>query len=155
MQPVVDDTRQLGILDESDLVDVLALVAAHQQVAVEIVQVRLELHRYESIINAGVVILDLNIVIGSTNGRRLFRLLRIVYAGLRPRQVVPQTNIGDVLQGGLGRMSDVLMSQLLLRNGVVAASAGLSHRLSWHVVGAGSVDVDLVRREELADQASR
>ena len=36
VKPIVDDTRQLRILDERNLVDVLLLVAPHQEIFVEV-----------------------------------------------------------------------------------------------------------------------
>ena len=54
---------QADVLDEGHLVDVLALVAAHQEVPVQIIQIRLEGLRDEGIIKAGVVIFDLNVVL--------------------------------------------------------------------------------------------
>ena len=101
MEPIVDDTRQLGILNEADLVYIFSLVAPHEQVLVQISQIRLEDALNELFIDSGIVVLYLQVIFGATDaldgaGRR------------RSAQVIIQTDLSQALNvtaGGCGRSS--------------------------------------------------
>ena len=56
MQSVVDDSWQLRVLDERDLVNVLLLVASHQQILVKIPQVWHQLVVDELRVQVGVIV---------------------------------------------------------------------------------------------------
>ena len=40
MDPIIDDARKLGVLDEAHLIDILLLVGPHEQILVEILEIR-------------------------------------------------------------------------------------------------------------------
>ena len=63
VQSVVDDSGQFCVLDEGHLVDVLGLIAAHQEVLVQVAQIRHQLILYEFGIQVFVVVLQENVVL--------------------------------------------------------------------------------------------
>ena len=58
MEAVIYDSWQFGILDKSDLVDMIRVGAPHQQVLVEVSQVRHEVLRHKIVVVIFVEILD-------------------------------------------------------------------------------------------------
>jgi hypothetical protein len=66
VDPVIDDAGQLGVLDECDLVDVLGLVAAHQEVPVQVIQIGLQSLSDERLVNAWIIFLNLNEVLSNS-----------------------------------------------------------------------------------------
>lgn len=103
VQSVVDDSRQLGVLDERHLVDMLRLVTSHQQILVEISEIRHQFLLHKFCIQVRIVVFQVDeIVVGRafrehTNGLR--QLIIYPHSG-RGHLQVAMASILFVLRAG-------------------------------------------------------
>ena len=67
---ILDDARKLRVLDEGDLVDVLGLVASHEQILVQIPEIWNQFVFHELSIQVRVVVLQVNEVIVAAVGQQ-------------------------------------------------------------------------------------
>ena len=79
MQTVIDDTWQLGVLDECDLVDMCWLVTSHEEVFVQIGQIWHQFFTDELCIYVGIVVLQqYDVVVGRAVGCDRIRLGKLI-----------------------------------------------------------------------------
>ena len=63
MEPVIDDTREFGIFDKCYFVNVVLLVASHQQILVQVLKIWGELFHNKLSVNTCIIVFNMNEII--------------------------------------------------------------------------------------------